>query len=190
MKNSIFIIEHLEKNLWKWCLYEYKSISKIVGKNRLWFTNVKRNGKMLEKYGRVFKKSVKEMNLSNACVLDPEADNSLTIRESQKFDYFLFGGILGDNPPKKRTREELSTFIPQAAIRNIGKKQMATDNAVFVVREILKGKKLKNLNFRSYLEIKINKIESIILPYKYVLVNKKPLISKEIINYLKKKRGF
>ncbi len=190
MKNSIFIIEHLEKNLWKWCLYEYKSISKIVGKNRLWFTNVKRKCQMLEKYGRVFKKSVKEMNLKNACVLDPEADNSLKIKESQEFRYFIFGGILGDNPPKKRTREELSRFIPYATMRNIGKEQMATDNAVFVVREILKGKKLKNLNFKDSVEIKINKIESIILPYRYVLVNKKPFISKEIINYLKRKRGF
>ena len=43
------------------------------------------NGKILEKYGRVFKKSVKEMDLKNACILDPGADKSLTIRESQGF---------------------------------------------------------------------------------------------------------
>ena len=190
MKNSIFIIEHLEPRLWKWCLYEYKNISKIVGKDRLWFTNVKRNGKMLKKYGRVFKKSVKEMNLKNSCVLDPEANKTLTTSESRKFRYFIFGGILGDNPPKKRTREELSIYIPYATIRNIGKEQMASDNAVFVVKEILNEKKLKNLNFKDSLEIKINKIESVILPYRYVLINKKPFISKEIINYLKKKKGF
>ena len=38
-----FIIEHLEKKLFEWCLIEYEHISKIVGKNNLIITNVKKS---------------------------------------------------------------------------------------------------------------------------------------------------
>ena len=39
--NAIYVIEHLEPKLWEWCEIEYESISKIVGKENLWFTNIK-----------------------------------------------------------------------------------------------------------------------------------------------------
>jgi len=80
--------------------------------------------------------------------------------------------------------------LPEAETRNLGKKQFATDNAVFIVKEILKGKSISSLKFKNKITIKINDIESIILPFKYCLVNNKPLISKEIISYLKRKKGF
>lgn len=185
MKN-IFIIEHLEPRMYPWCLIEYKSISKIVGKNNLWFTNVKNNSFKLKNCGKVFQKSVKSMNLENACVLDPEASKVLT-KKDKKFKYFILGGILGDNPPKKRTFAELTKFLPNTKKRNIGKSQFSTDNAVFVVNEILKGIPLKKMKFQDFNEIKINKIESVILPFKYPLTNGKPRISRELIKFIKTK---
>jgi len=187
-----FIIEHLEPEIYKWCLIEYKNISKIVGKNNLWFTNIKKNGKNikeLKKHGKIFSKSVKDMELVSACVLDPEAKKLLTPKDKNKFRYFIFGGILGDYPPKKRTKKELTKFIKGNA-RNIGKKQFSTDNAVFVVNEILKGKEMKEMKFKNKIEIKINKIESIILPYYYPIIRGKPMISQAIIKYLKRKKDF
>lgn len=190
MKKNIFIIEHLENRLWKWCLSEYKNISKIVGKSNLRFSNVKRGNKMLEKYGKVFKESVKEMNLKNTCILDPDSNMILKSKEARKFNFFIFGRILGNYPPRKRTKKVLSRFIPHVKIRNIGKKQMATDNAVYVVNKIINGKEINELKFKDKIEIEINEIESVILPYRYVLLYGKPLISKEIIYYLKRKKGF
>jgi len=184
----IYIIEHLEPRLWKWCIIEYKHISEIVGKGNLWFTNIKRESKAskeLEKYGRVIKQSVSELNLKNSCVLDPESNQTLSPEEAANFDYFIFGGILGDYPPKKRTSIELTSKLKNAETRNIGKEQMSTDNAVFVVKEISNGKALSDLKFQDTIEIKINDIESTSLPYRYALVNGKPLISKELITFLK-----
>jgi ribosome biogenesis SPOUT family RNA methylase Rps3 len=186
----IFIIEHLEPRVWKWCTYEYEHISKIVGKKNLWFTNIKRKNKSLEKFGKVFKQSVKEMNLKNVCVLDPEADKTLSPAEANNFDYVVFGGILGDYPPRKRTKKELTKFLPNAEKRNIGKRQLATDNAVYVVHEIIKGKYFSDLKFKQGVTIKINKIESTDLPFRYALVDGKPLISEKVVNYLKRKRDF
>lgn len=185
----IYVIEHLEPKIWKWCIIEYKHISQIVGKENIWFTNIKRGSKILEQYGKVIKQSVKELDIQNACVLDPEAPNTLITEDKDKYEYYIFGGILGDYPPRKRTQEELTTFIKNAAVRNIGKEQFSTDNAVFVTSEILNGKNLKNMKFQDNIEIQINDVESTELPFRYPLINGKPNISQELVNFLKKKRG-
>ena len=189
-KKYIFVIEHLEKKIWPWCLIEYKHISDIVGKRNLWFTNIKNKkssqAKKLSKYGITISKSARYLNLNKACVLDPESPKTLNPRTAKKYRCFIFGGILGSFPPKKRTKSELTKYIKKADKFNIGKKQMSTDNAVYVVKKILNNTPLKKIRFKDEIEIKINKIESTILPYRCALVKNKPLISKELIRYLKK----
>lgn len=184
----IFIIEHLEKKLYKWCFIEYAHISKIAGKNNLWFTNTRRNKKLI-KYGKVIRKSVSELNLNKCCILDPDAKKVLSSKDAKKFNYFIFGGILGDYPRKRRTKNELTKNL-NFETRNIGKKQFSTDNAVYVAKEILNGKSLNKIKFKDKVEIKLGKYDSVILPYRYALVNKKPLISNELINYLKRRKEF
>lgn len=189
----IYIIEHLEPRVFRWCLIEYKNISRILGSGNLWFTNIKQKSKEareLRKYGKVIKKSASGLNLKNACVLDPEADKTLNPKEAKKFDYFIFGGILGDYPPRKRTASELTSRIKNAEARNLGKKQFSTDNAVFVVKEIAKGIPIEKIKFIDKLLIRINDIESIELPYRYPLIKNKPQVSEELVSYLKKKKGF
>lgn len=187
MKN-IFIIEHLEPELYEWCVIEYKSISKIVRPDNLWFTNIlPKDLYKLNAYGKTFVESVSSMKLDKVCVLDMDGGAELKTADKNKFNYFIFGGILGDNPPRKRTGPELTQFIKNAETRNIGKEQFSTDNAVFVVHEILNGKELSKIPFQDEIEIEINDIESTILPYRYPLVNGKPRISEELVEYLKKK---
>lgn len=192
MNKPIFIIEHLEPELWPWCIIEYEHISRLIGKENLWFTNVpKDETRKLDAYGKVFNKSVKGMALENSCVLDPNAKELLSPSNSKKFDYFIFGGILGDNPPRKRTKEELTIFLNEIPAFNIGQEQMSTDNAVFAVNKIIsKGKDFSKLKFQNGIEIRKNKVESFILPYRYNLVNGKPLISARLIKFLKRKKGF
>jgi len=186
---TIYILEHLEPKLFKWCLIEYTNISKIIGKNNLWFTNIKRKSKKLEKLGKVFKQSVKELNLNNVCVLDPEAKQTLSPSDKNKFKYFVFGGILGDYPPKKRTKKELTKFLPEAEVRNIGKKQFPTDQAFLVTKRILSGASFKSLKFKYKLTIPISKYSDVTLPFNYLVENNKPTINPRIISYLKHKKG-
>jgi len=189
---QIFIIEHLEPEIFEWCLIEYKHISRTVGKNNLWFTNIKtdKNKDILEPYGQVFLQSVKDLKLDNVCVLDPTVQRTLDIFEARLFNYFIFGGILGDYPPKQRTRAELTSIIPDAQVRNIGTEQMSTDNAVLVVSEIVKGRKFEELQFQDTIEIEINEVESVQLPYRYRVIDMKPFVSAELVDYLKKKKSF
>ena len=186
----VYIIEHLEPFISRWCLIEYKHISKIVGKDNLWITNVKKGSKELEKYAKIIKESVKQLALKDSCILDPDSNTTLAPKDSKKFRYFIFGGILGDYPPKKRTRQMLTKFIKNPDTRNIGKKQMSTDNAVYVVKQINHGIPLEKIQFKQGIEIETGKNESVMLPYRYVLVEGKPLISEELIDYLKRKRTF
>lgn len=189
-KKPTYIIEHLEPELFEWCVIEYKHISELVGKENLWFTNIKHSDrKKLGKFGKVFSESVRSMKLENACVLDPEAEK--TLLPSENFFYYIFGGILGDYPPRKRTKEELTKFISNIKARNIGKEQMSTDNAVYTVKEIAeKHRKLGDLKFQEGASIEINRFENVDLPYRYNLVKGKPFMSRGITAYLKKKKGF
>lgn len=187
-----YIIEHLEPKLSKWCLIEYENISKLVGKKNLIFTNIKESEQnKLASLGKVYCNSISNLNLKNICILDPDSNKTLSPKDKLKFNYFVFGGILGDYPPKKRTKKELTQKITQKIeTRNIGKKQMSTDNAVYTVKKILAGIPLKNLPFKYKISIPISKFSSVELPYQYNLINNKPFMSKKVIQYLKNKKGF
>jgi len=188
--HQTIIIEHLEPEIWLWCKIEYESISKLISKENLWFTNIQQKNSNLEILGKVSKQSIIDINLKNVCILDPDAPITLTHKDSKKFKYFIIGGILGDYPPKKRTKVELTSKLKNAKVRNLGKKQFSTDNAVYVLKEIISGKELKDIKFQNKLIIKINDIESVELLYYYPLVNEKPRISEELVNYIKNKKDF
>jgi len=65
-----FIIEHLEPELYEWCLIEYEHISKIVGKDNTIFTNINKNYKNnLKKYSTAYEKSIVDLDFKNICVL-------------------------------------------------------------------------------------------------------------------------
>lgn len=189
--NQIYILEHLDNELFPWSLIEYKRISKFIGKNNIWYTNIEeKDKKKLEKYGKVFTQSVKDMNLKETCILDPEATITLSPDDKNKFKYIIIGGILGDYPPKKRTEELITSFMPNSEKRDLGKEQLSTDNAAYVAHEILSGTPLSKIKFIDNPEIEINEIESVSLPFRYPLVKGKALMSKQIIKHLKERPGF
>lgn len=179
----VFVVEHLEPRVYKWCLLEYAHMSKWVGEKNLWFTNTR--SERLRKFGRVIPRSVAKLGLENACVLDPEAPQTLTPALAKQFDFFVFGGILGDNPPKARTKEALSAKLP-FPVFNLGKEQMSTDTAVIVAKMICDGKKLSQLNFQDGVEVEVGPYSSVELPYRYLVVDNKPLLAPGIRELLRK----
>jgi ribosome biogenesis SPOUT family RNA methylase Rps3 len=185
-----YVIEHLEPRLFKWCVIEYKHISKIVGRENLMITNLK--GAQPDKLKSICsgsKKKFSELGLSRVCVLDPEAEEMLTPADAKNFDYLVFGGILGDYPPRKRTKEELA--VPGAERRHIGKEQFATDNAVAVCQQIIEeGIPFEKLKFQDTVSLEMGKDEAMDFPFRYLLVDGKPLFSDELLKFVKKRKGF
>ena len=66
-----FVIEHIEPELYDWCVIEYEHISKIAGKGDLIFTNIKNKEEQskLRKYGQVYNKGISELNFKKVCIL-------------------------------------------------------------------------------------------------------------------------
>lgn len=183
-----YVIEHLEPRLSRWCLIEYSHLSKLVGKDNLWFTHVKKASESLGEIGRVFTKPAHEIPMEKPCVLDPEATKELTTEDCKVFSHLVFGGILGDHPPRARTREVFPGVTVER--RHLGPKQMSTDTAVHVAKLISEGKKLSQLPFLDEIEIEMGDGESVLLPYRYLSENGKPILAPGLVEYLKKKRGF
>ncbi|MEM2131351.1 MAG: RNA methyltransferase, partial [Candidatus Woesearchaeota archaeon] len=185
------IIEHLDKRLWKWSLMEYKHASELIGKENIIFTNIKteKSIEKLKDYGLIYKEKIEallkkensKIDFKKACILDPFAKE--TLKPSDKFDYLIIGGILGDYPPQKRTRKELTSKLNFTA-RNLGKVQMSTNTAAYVAWKIVNGFSLEKMKFKK-LKIKIGKYQEVILPYRYLIENNDFVIPKGYIEMAK-----
>ena len=188
MASFIFVIEHLEPEIGKWLLFEYEHASEIVGKNRLMFTNVKKEEwwRLLSRFGMVEEKSAAQIfRHEKVIVLDPKAELSLTPEDFAGKEAVIVGGILGDHPPKGRTRKLLTRrFQKTAAVRNIGKSQFSIDGAVYMAKLVSEGKPLEAIPVQRGLLLKLNQYGEVYLPYAYPLRDGKPVISQKLVAYL------
>ena len=181
----LFVIEHLDPELYEWSLAEYEHITEALGKENVQFTNVKDCSKI--DFAECKDKPIKELNPEKPCILDPEAEKTLEPSDKEKFETFIFGGVLGNDPPEKRT-EDLLSKPSGFERRNLGKRQMSTDTAAIVAWKILnEGKKLSELKFIDDPEIDVEENLSTTMPYRYLDDGTgKPLICKKVMNLIKK----
>lgn len=75
--------------------------------------------------------------MSRVCLLDPKAPLPLSPEDHGKFDWFLYGGILGDDPPRDRTAELRKLGFEG---RHLGEVQMTTDTAVGVTKIVVEDR--------------------------------------------------
>ncbi|HLC84878.1 MAG TPA: SAM-dependent methyltransferase [Candidatus Nanoarchaeia archaeon] len=182
------IIEHLEPELYEWCLLEYAHISFRLGKENIVFTNVpKKDHAKLSHLGNVEEKSVLALaqSLGSLCVLDPKEKQCLSPSDKGTFDFFVFGGILGDHPMKGRTEKH---FAPLKALRrSLGNVQMSTDTAAIVCHKIIDGAlPFSKLEFQDGIEIPLEEGFSNVFPYRYLLEDGKIVLTPGLIELLKK----
>ncbi len=187
-------IEHLENTVSPWLLYEYTHIARIL-KETIIITNLCDDyaKKELEKHVKVTCKSAKEL-VKKPIILDPASKILLSPQDSKIGDSVVIGGILGDHPPRGRTRILLTNKFKEPIVRSLGERQFSIDGAAFVAHLVLNEKiELANIKYIDGFKIErnIGGITHIIeLPYRYPLVDDKPFISKELVEYLKKKIMF
>lgn len=182
----LFVIEHLEPEVSKWLYLEYKHASKIVGRDRLVFTNVKKEDvDILSSLGIVKSRSFIEIfSQRKIVILDPRAKEKLKPEDLENKEAIVIGGILGDHPPRGRTRELITLRAPEAAARNLGRGQFSIDGAVYMAKMVCEGFRLEDIPVRRGLRIKINERAEVYLPYVYPLRDGKPVISEELLRYL------
>lgn len=105
-----YIVEHLDPELEEWSALEYKCIAEEAqaAGSSFYLTSVPESLRLpgtLEHVSalKVEHRGVEEIYAhckDRVCLLDPSATKELSPEDGENFDIFLFGGILGDDPPR------------------------------------------------------------------------------------------
>jgi ribosome biogenesis SPOUT family RNA methylase Rps3 len=180
------VIENLEPRHSKWLMLEYAHATQVWG-DEVTFTNVRsaRLQRALQALPNVHvsKRSVGELDVGRALVLDPKAGRVLTPQDCRKFDTLVVGGILGGEVMRGRT-QKLLTRRAKLPARNLGKVQLPIDIAVFAARAIALGGYLEDLEFTKGLTVKYPDGMEVELPYGYPIVGKKVIVTPGLMEYL------
>jgi ribosome biogenesis SPOUT family RNA methylase Rps3 len=143
-KKHTFIVEHMDPELEKWQHLEYRTIAAECASASSQFI-LSGLPKPVSELAEVEQSPASVDDLvSNAgipkervCLLDPRGESDLAPEDGDKFDVFVFGGILGDDPPRDRTAE---LRVKGFGGRRLGKEQLTTDTAARVTRIVVQEK--------------------------------------------------
>ncbi|KAH9876269.1 hypothetical protein J1614_004148 [Plenodomus biglobosus] len=171
-----FVVEHLDPELEAWSSLEYSTIaaeSHAAGAHFLLSsvpTSLKLPANLQAVQGlTVETRGIEEIyadKKDKVCLLDPAASKDLSPEDGDEFDIFLFGGILGDDPPRDRTSELRKKGYHG---RRLGPVQMTTDTAVRVTRIVVQDRvPVDKIPYIDNPDLKINKNESTQMPFRYV----------------------
>ncbi|KAF9456733.1 SAM-dependent RNA methyltransferase [Collybia nuda] len=194
-----YVIEHMEededtpKSIPPWVELEYAHMRMLAGPNaHVHFTHLSKSsseflttafqssGNDLSKaschqYGvlDLIRESVGGPDLQRVCLLDPKAEKVLSPEDGDgRFDWFLFGGILGDDPPRDRTAE---LRVLGFQTRHLGPVQMTTDTALGVTKIVVDdGVPLDKIPYVDFPTIRFNAKESVEMPFRYIVDGKEP----------------
>ncbi|KAJ6112623.1 hypothetical protein N7512_007947 [Penicillium capsulatum] len=194
-KTPAFVVEHLDPELGPWSALEYACIARESHDRgaRFLLSSVPAALQMPADLAatrglEVEQRSVEEIfadRKDRVCLLDPAAQEELSPTDGDTFDVFLFGGILGDDPPRDRTSElRKKGYVG----RRLGPKQMTTDTAVRVTRMVVHDKTpLEQIPYVDYPEILINEHERTEMPFRYVTdADKQPIMPAGMVDLIKK----
>lgn len=201
-----YIIEHMEEGFSEWVTLEYMQILKDVKPGNLILTSLPEGTtdenipKQLKELGlrwttrnlteipHLSPNEYEPLSAGRVCLLDPRAEIDLQPTDRTQFDYFVFGGILGDHPPRDRTKELQNTYPDLLVGRRLGDKQMTTDTAVRTTQIIIEGQKpFEDIQFIDYPEFRFSKTEATEMPFRYVLGSDgKPILPSGMLELIKK----
>ncbi|KAL2815432.1 SAM-dependent RNA methyltransferase [Aspergillus cavernicola] len=170
------VVEHLDPELGPWSALEYGCIAREAHASGSRFllssvpTSLQMPDDLVATQGLdVEHRSVEEVfadRRSKVCLLDPSSTVELSPADGDIFEVFLFGGILGDDPPRDRTSELRKKGY---AGRRLGPVQMTTDTAVRVARLVVHDRvPLEEIQYIDHPEIVINEHERTEMPFRYV----------------------
>ncbi|KAK4056742.1 hypothetical protein OIO90_002294 [Microbotryomycetes sp. JL221] len=183
-----YVIEHMEPDetdgtFPKWVHLEYSQMLKLASPSHVLFSSLSRqsvqtlsnqlvtNGANSDQFKTETASVIQLMkqhsiDLNRVCLLDPKAEKELEPQDAKEFDWFLFGGILGDDPPRDRTGELRKLGFPG---RRLGPVQMTTDTALGVTKLIVQdGIPYDKIDFVDHPTIKFDDHESVEMPFRYV----------------------
>jgi len=120
-------------------------------------------------------KSNNSIAMDRVCLLDPKAEQELRPEDGDgRFQWFLFGGILGDDPPRDRTSQLRVMGFP---CRHLGSVQMTTDTALGVTKTVVDDKiPLSEIPYIDFPTISFSTKESVEMPFRYIKRDGHPIL--------------
>ncbi|KAI5288399.1 Cell death protease [Ascosphaera aggregata] len=154
-----YVVEHLDPELGPWSALEYDSIAREshAANARFLLTSVPEGLEMPADLAAVSGLEVEHRSIEEifagkkdrVCLLDPAAKTELSPEDGFIFDVFLFGGILGDDPPRVplenvpyvdypelRINEHESTEMPFRYVKNDKGEPIMPEYLVFGVHHL------------------------------------------------------
>lgn len=200
-KSKTYVVEHLDPELGPWSTLEYLAIAEESRESGASFclSSVSEALSVPVEITRstavtVERRGVEELyqdSKDRVCLLDPAATDELSPDDSVLFDVFLFGGILGDDPPRDRTSELRKKGFQG---RRLGPIQMTTDTAVRVTRTVIQQRvRLKDIPYTDHPELRIDEHESTEMPFRYMVNSDgSPVMPQGMIDLIKQdsEKGF
>ncbi|KAI3326200.1 DUF431-domain-containing protein [Xylariaceae sp. AK1471] len=198
--HKTYIVEHLDPELGPWSELEYIAIARETaragGQFVLSSIPAELGANLPEKLTkepafRAETRGVEELypegseERKRVCLLDPRAEKDISPDDKALFDVFLFGGILGDDPPRDRTGE---LRVKGFEGRRLGPVQMTTDTAVRVTRMVIDEQfTLNKIPYLDNPDLKISEHESTEMPFRYVKGDDgKPVMPEGMMDLIKK----
>lgn len=191
-----YIIEHMEEGFSEWVILEYSQILRDIGAQNLVLTSLPASTTEKDIPQRLLdlglQWTTKEcvtidggLESSKVCLLDPAAETDLVPEDASKFDYFVFGGILGSHPRIDRTGILRDKYGFKG--RRLGALQMTTDTAIRTTQLIVeRQQKFESIKFIDYPEIKFSQYESTEMPFRYVLNSEnEPILPEGMLELIK-----
>lgn len=111
-ERKTYIVEHLDPELGQWSELEYAAIARETQRsgNTFMLSSLPAEFRVPDKLAEIpaFKAETRGVEdiygtdelKARVCLLDPQAEKDLNPDDKREFDVFLFGGILGDDPPR------------------------------------------------------------------------------------------
>ncbi|CDW83396.1 UNKNOWN [Stylonychia lemnae] len=147
-KKNTIRFQKINNNLQKKCLFSQYSLLELSSLEKIQVIKAREDLKddTLKILRILDKRMVGQGSQHNICFMDMRGEKQLQPEDSEQFQFVIFGGILGDHPPRDRALDFRSNF---SNVRSLGPIQMTTDTALLVSREILEeGKSIeKDLKF-------------------------------------------
>jgi ribosome biogenesis SPOUT family RNA methylase Rps3 len=183
-----YVVEHLEDEVYDWCLLEYKHMQKYLN-SQLIITNVptkfhhKFPSNMTvhsESYADLFLNKNLRIGLLDQC-------GSHELQPTDDFDVIVCGGILGcdefEGPLVDRTSQLRREGVECV---HLGPVQMTADTAMIVSHLILdQKKKMSDFQFSDRPSLKIGKKQFVDMPFRYLVGDDGVLLPDGMLDLLK-----
>jgi ribosome biogenesis SPOUT family RNA methylase Rps3 len=110
-KAHTFIVEHLDPELESWQALEYRAIyQECTASGATFILSGVADPEAVQKQLQIPLSSIQKSGIDKlyptpedrkkVCLLDPKGAKDICPEDGEEFDAFLFGGILGDDPPR------------------------------------------------------------------------------------------